>query len=208
LFPDKRLKQVISDALQWAQDHPNVIQYNASSDEDLFQIAPNLIGFQLVMWGLASRLRKTKNIASRITVDQQIEFNKAQQALASLYLKFPNNIPIQMGCGLPDMNFKGMPTIPITISNSKDSAGLELVDIFLWIFKRYSESKKLSPALSLIIRSQLYRGNTDELSLRAVFNKWKEWYDNSPVVTEENLKIAQELLKKEEERRLKAVKKF
>ncbi len=204
LSSDERLKQVVGDALQWAQDNPEAIQYNASTREQLLQISPNLIGFQYVLFGLASRLIKNKKAASKIVLDRQIQFNEAQQSLVNLYLKFPKE-PVDMGFGLPVMDCRGMPNTPITVVSSKESAGLELVDIFLWIFKRYSEHKELPAELMPVITSQLHRGKTDELSLQGIFKRWHEWYANRPDVSAEDLESAKELLRAEEERRLRAV---
>lgn len=206
-LPDERSRELITDALQWAQDHPDQIHYNAASKEDIAQIIPNLIGFQFVMFGIASRIVKNKNRVSNITVDQQAEFNKAQQTLQDFYLKFPRNFKTEMGPGLPDFNLKGLATTPISFSPSLESAGLELVDIFLWAFKRHFEGKELPQELLSLLRSKVHRGNRDEVSLQALSERWGKWFQQKREISEEDMKVAKEIMDMHEQQRLKAINK-
>jgi hypothetical protein len=175
-LPDQRSQQVIGDALHWAKNNPEKIHYNIKCKEDLLSITPNVIGFQFVMHGIALHALKQKKQASKIVIDQQIQFNKSQKKLSEIYADNRNTL-LKTGVGLPDINFKGMPTVPISFSSSTDSPGLELVDIFLWIFKRQLEGKNLERELLPIIHSQIHRGRTDELSIEAIGVRWQKWFD-------------------------------
>lgn len=58
-----------------------------------------------------------------------------------------------------------------------------------------------------LIRPQIHRGRTDELSLNALGRRWSEWFDNLPQLEEmpeEQVARGKEILKIDEERRLKA----
>ncbi len=46
---------------------------------------------------------------------------------------------------------KNMPAKPLVFQSGTMSAGLELVDIYLWIFKRYMERKELTKPLSRLV---------------------------------------------------------
>lgn len=203
-LPDKRSQTVITDALTWASKHPNEIHYNVKSKKGLLDISPNIIGFQSVMIGIANRSLKNKTKASKIVVDQQTQFNKAQIKLSDFYGKHKNT-PLVNGPGLPDIDFSGMPEIPISCTSGTESVGLELVDIYLWIFKRFFEKKELAPELFAIIKGQAYRGRTDEISLDAIAGRWSKWFENIPEPTSEELKRGKEMLKKDESRRLNAI---
>jgi hypothetical protein len=85
IFPDERSRVLIFDILDWAQKNPSRIYYNTKSKKDILSITPNLIGFQLVMFNISERLLKFSKKASKITVDQQSQFNKAQKTLADFY---------------------------------------------------------------------------------------------------------------------------
>src|SRR5690606_21938564 len=111
--------------------------------KDVLTITPNVIGFQTVMHGIARRLKTPKAFAS-ITVDQQSQFNKAQKNLAEFYAN-ARDIPWESGPGMPKMDLRNVPEAPITFRSSKESVGLELVDVYLWIFKRMMEGQDIPP---------------------------------------------------------------
>jgi flagellar biogenesis protein FliO len=49
------------------------------------------------------------------------------------------------------MDMKNMPAKPLVFQSGTMSAGLELVDIYLWIFKRFMEGKELTKPLSRLV---------------------------------------------------------
>lgn len=206
-LPDVRSRQLIGDALAWASANPREISYNVSSREQILQVTPNIIGFQSVMHGIAARLRAAGRRASRIVVDQQSQFNKSQQTLAQWYASAAG-MRMPMGPGMPEVNFQGMPTIPIEFKAGTDSAGLELVDVYLWVFKRVLEDKEVAQDLYPLVNYQFHRGRTDEVSLAAIEERWTQWERELPQLSEmseEQLARGRELHLLEESRRLEAV---
>ncbi len=205
-LPDARSKQLLGDALMWAEKNAASICYNVESKKDVLQITPNNIGFQSVMHGIARRIGKTGKQASCIVVDQQTEFNKAQRTLAEAY-QSARGVVSPLGPGMPELDMRNMPTVPIEFSSGNHSHGLELVDIYLWVFKRFIEKSELRPELYALIRPQMHRGRTDELSLNALGRRWSKWFDSLPQLDEmpeEQVARGKELLKIDEDRRLEA----
>lgn len=206
-LPDARSRQLISDALTWAEKNPFEISYNVASKKDMLQVTPNVIGFQSVMHGIASRIRKTGKQAARIVVDQQSQFNKAQKTLAEFYQR-ANGFKASMGPGMPVANHTKMPKVPIEFSSSVGSAGLELTDLHLWIFKKVIERSSLPPELMALVKVHWRRTQTDEISLRAIDTRWSRWFDQIPELEEmslERLAAAREIMAKDEARRMQAV---
>lgn len=201
---DARSIELISDALKWAAENPSEISYNANTKKDRLSIMPNIIGFQFVMIGIAAKLNKLERKASKIIVDQQSQFNKAQKTLADFY-SAARNITLASGPGLPELSFKGMPTIPIVFSSGKESAGLELTDIYLWVFKRAMEEEELAPELYALIKPHLHRTRTDELSLNAIMKRWGEYFQNIPEPTPEELEAGRKTFAFDEARRRRAI---
>lgn len=200
-LPDERSRTLIYDTLNWAENNPSEIYYNAKRKKDMLSITPNLIGFQSVMHGITLRLQRNGKKASKITVDQQSQFNKAQKTLADFYAS-AIDVPMVTGPGLPEISFKGMPTIPISFMSSNNSAGLELVDIYLWIFKRLIEGNDLAPEVYPIFQKQTHRSRTDEISINAIASRWQKWFDDLPEPTDEQMEKAKELMALDEQRRL------
>lgn len=203
-LPDARSRQLISDVLTWAEKNPSAIYYNTKSKKDRLQITPNVIGFQSVMHGIASRLTKQRKKAAAIIVDKQSQFNKAQKSLSE-YFAAMSGMPAVNGPGLPAIDFRGMPKTPISFSSGASSAGLELVDVHLWVFKRLMEKKELAPELYALVKPHIHRGRTDEISLNALAARWERWFEELPNPTEEQIAKGRELMAIDEERRLRAV---
>ncbi len=197
---DPRSRQLIGDTLLWAAKNPSALGYNIKGKTEQLTVMPNMIGFQSVMIGIAKRLLKSKRNASRIVVDQQSQFNKSQKSLAQYYAA-ASSVQFANGPGLPEISFKGVPDIPIEISSGNFSSGLELVDIYLWVFKRLLEEKDIAPELVLLAKSQFYRARTDEVSLSALALRWKMWFEQLPEPTDEQIVSAAEICAADEARR-------
>lgn len=202
-LPDTRSQELIGDALYWAMKNPSEICYNCASDEDILDIAPNMIGFQFVLAGISSRISDASHI-TRVIVDKQSQFNKAQSSLAKHYSKMRGLDPF-FGVGMPTMNFKNMPTAPLEFRSSRRSPGLELADIYLWVLKRYMEGEYLPAQFDPLIESQLGRAVTNQLSLTAIEQRWKRFYAELPEPTEEEMRRGQELHDLLENRRREAI---
>lgn len=203
-LPDARSRQLTGDVLSWAADHPGELHYNAKSKVDRLSVMPNIIGFQSVMVGIANRLQRTSRRASRVVVDQQSQFNKSQKTLHEFYQR-ASKVTLESGPGLPDVNIKGVPDVPIEFKSGTESCGLELVDVYLWSFRRAMEEKELAPELWEFIKPQFRRGRTDEISLRAIERRWSKWFEELPEPSEEQLRKAKELAAVDEARRQAAM---
>ncbi|GHH06178.1 hypothetical protein [Pseudodonghicola xiamenensis] len=70
------------------------------------------------------------------------------------------------------MDMTNMPEVPPDFRPGDESAGLELVDVVLWVAKRREEGKPLSPELAEMFNAFAKRGGTDEVSLRELDRRW------------------------------------
>ena len=139
-YPDMRAREIISNALFWAFFNIEAIQYRVSGGKNMvMQISPNLIGFQSVIFGILGRSKLDKLGVDKVIVDQQAQFNNAQKWLASIYQK--TNDVLRIGPGLQEIDLKEIFKTPIECVSGYKSNGLEIVDIFLWLFKRWNEGK-------------------------------------------------------------------
>ncbi|KVL03719.1 hypothetical protein WJ45_00635 [Burkholderia ubonensis] len=196
-----------SDALAWVDANPGEISYNVSSKKDILQVTPNVVGFQSVVHGIASRLRNIKTRASRVIVDQQSQFNRAQRTLADFY-RSSRGFKASMGPGLPIVDHTHVPDVPLEFLTSTKSCGLELVDVHLWVFKRAMEGADLPPKVGALVRAHMHRSKTDEISINAIACRWSKWFNEISEIEEmspENIERAKQIIKIDEERRLKAM---
>ena len=203
-LPDERSRILITDTLLWAETNPSEIYYNTKSKKDILSVTPNLIGFQSVIHGIASILSSGEKEASCITVDQQSQFNKAQKTLSEIYAS-AKGLDFVTGPGLPVMDMKNIPTVPLTFMSGADSPGLELVDIYLWVFKRCMERKELAEELLSFTRRQAPKTSFDEISINAITARWSKWFENLPEPTEDQIAKGKEMIAIDEARRLEAI---
>ena len=184
VLPDARSREIITDAMTWVIQNPSETGYNIYDKKNGLQISPNLIGFQSVMFSIADTLKRRKAKASSIIVDRQSEFNNAQKYISDFYSS-ATHINCETGLGLPNFDLRNMPQVPITCTPGTNSVGLEIVDIYIWIFKRFTEKKELAPELLQLIQGQLHRGRYRELSLANIEKEWAEHFSKLPDVTKE-----------------------
>lgn len=175
-LPDARSREIVSGAIKWADANADKIGFGSSNHESTLQISPNLIGFQQVLQGIALQSSARKKRVKRITVDRQTEFNGAQAELAEFYENLRGH-KAGMGPGMPTFDYSQMPEVPPTFMPGDESAGLELVDVTLWIAKRLEEEKPISPELRALFWSQAKRGVTDEVSLEGLDKRWRHLLD-------------------------------
>lgn len=200
ILSDARSVELITDALSWAIVNFDELGYNCKTNKEKLQIMPNMIGFQSVLHGICSRLG-APNRKADIIVDQQSQFNTTQRELNEFYYQIREQ-PWALGPGLPVMDMKNMPAKPLVFQSGTMSAGLELVDIYLWIFKRYMEQKELTRPLSRLVYTNLKTARTDSVSLQSVAKRFKEFFEKLPEPTAEMMEKANELRAVEETRRL------
>ena len=101
-----------------------------------------------------------------------------------------------------------MPTISIEFSGGDARPGLELADIYLWIFKRAIEEKEVPLELHPFLGWQVRRARTDEVCLNAIAKRWTQYFKALPELDEmspEQVSLAQEILSLQERRRVEAI---
>lgn len=207
-LPDKRSQQIISDVLQWASSNPEELHYNCNSEEDILTVTPNIVGFQLVMHGIANRVG-SPDTPARIIVDRQSQFNKAQKTLARFYEHARDRHPIWMiGPGMPVMDLTNIPKAPIEIQSSSASIGLELVDIYLWLTKRVIEGTTIRGTLRDLLSLRVHSIDEHEVSLESLHKEWSPFFENLPELTPEKKELGKKIVEEEEKRRQSAIKNY
>jgi len=158
----------------------------------------------MVMRGIALRIIDGKPKSPVIVVDQQSQFNKTQRSLAEFYAEV-RDFRYDFGTGLPELDYTGMPNAPLQFNSGRESIGLELVDVYLWLFKRMYEGKVIAPELRPFIANQIHTTMTDEISLQAIEERWIDWFDRLPEPTKEQWEEAKKMHSIDEQRRREAI---
>ncbi len=202
-LPDERSREVISGALSWAIANPKKIQYGTDNRQSALDISPNLIGFQQVLQGIAAESRKRGREVSSIVVDRQGEFNTSQERWAEFYRNARGH-KTPLGPGMPMADFTGMPVAPPEFRAGDESAGLEMVDTYLWVAKRMEEGRELPSELLTLMWGQRHRGRRDEISFEGLNRRWAH-LTMLPEPDPKNLEAAEAMLAREESNRRAAL---
>lgn len=183
---DTRSKEVIADALSYGMKNPISLDFG---QPDRKLVSPNAVGFQFVVSSMARRLKnKGTEDASRIVVDRQTEFNKAQiethrvQKLMHDGLRSaPTNErllltshPLYMHMAEGDLLGLNLPGKRIDIADSEDSIGLQIVDIYLWIAQKFL-NRELPFELVDLARKVLRRSYMDGISMAGMQQRYEKF---------------------------------
>lgn len=184
----KKSISIIKDGIEWLLNNLEKITSNLEFGGGA---APNLIGFQMALKGMARWLRLAKKNASKVIIDLQDEFNLHQQNLADLFLEISKHGLDKYGYELPDFNLKKVPAVPFEIKSSERSPGLQLVDLFLWLFKRASEFKEIPLEAVPLLN---HRGYREVVSINGIANILKDCLKNKTSFTEAEKKDIEAML--------------
>lgn len=103
-----------------------------------------------------------------------------------------------LGPGMPILDLKGVPEIFPEIKLSSESSGLMLVDLYLWLATKIYANDLLSFNLKNMT-SYLFKTTTyQEISLRALDEKWSNFFKALPHPTENQLQTAEKFHEAEE----------
>lgn len=191
---DKRMKEVISDALRFGIARPTEMDFGIFNQTTL---APNSIGFQFVLGAIAHRQKKIRRKAMGITVDRQSQFNPAQHRTFEFHSKIAEYFKGKEGerdryLGHPF--FEGarggamsmithFPEKQLQVSSSGKSIGLQLTDTYLWLTSRVINGKEVPNELSPILHEIFSKGQLDGISLQAMMTRWAEFERKLPAFT-------------------------
>ena len=191
-IPDKRSQELISDAFKYGIANPLKLDFGAP-DQKL--VSPNAVGFQFLGGAMARRLRKKKRKnAFSIIVDQQNEFNKAQEETFTTQRKMSEGLrkasekdknnyirhPLYFDSDVHDVLKTGFPNREMRVSSSDQSIGLQIVDVYLWIINRKLNGKSLSGELKAIASTFLSRSMVDGISMEGMRNRWEQFEERLP----------------------------
>jgi len=80
-------------------------------------------------------------------------------------------------------------------------------DVYIWLFKRMLEHKKIANELLPFINKQIPKSRSDEISINAISSRWQKWFEKLPEPTEGESKKGKELMEIDEERRIRGMSK-
>jgi hypothetical protein len=208
-IPDARSRQIISDGLHWALQNPEAFP-NPSRDKALrFMHAPNFVAFVSLMEGIDDISRRWDRPVREITHDEQLQFKKTLEVWheAFTHPRLAGAKPLRWP-GEPQPIYVGKVIgSHFTMKPENDSAGLQVIDIILWLFKRSLTDKPLGTNCSRLLNRALQRGRYTDFSFEGVGSAGDKMVTDlmAQSVSEDQEIKGREMMEKFEANRLKAM---
>lgn len=200
LIPDERSREVVGEALQWAADNPEALQFVHSNKVGRKSHLPNLIGFGNLLNAIETRSAIWGRPVEVIRHDRQQEFAAGIKFWHEMYSNAQADV-VQLPFG-GRMVLRRVFGSSLEISNAKDSPGIQMIDVILWLFARAQRSE-LPPHCQAILNYAYDRGHLDDFSYATAMAATEKLVDDiesrqlPPNAMEASLKLRAEI----EERR-------
>ncbi len=129
---DARTRQVLTEAIDWAQQHPANLLGATATDLD----SPNAVAVGLLIQALHEEIGELGQRLTRFIHDESNQFAIAIKATFASLRGFkapPRNASALMSDWTETHTFD----CPIEMASSKSTVGLQVIDVVLWLVKRY-----------------------------------------------------------------------
>ncbi len=206
LVPDLRSRELIGNAVRWALEHPSAISVHSKRSQRLGHL-PHLVVFPVILHAIQSQSERWKLPVTEIRHDQESLVATALRDWHELISQAPVTTLKWVDFELP---VGGAPGSGFKIVSSKNSAGVQLADVVLWLIRRAAETGNLSDAGEEFLAQVLGGAHPFELSLNGINNSLES--ELGPIMSapmsEAQLDKGRELLADMEAKRQKAVADF
>jgi len=197
-LPDKRTRQLIDEAIDWAQNNPEAIYLHTNSKAIRKGHLPNMVVFPNLLRGIDQVSVRMKLPVREIVHDRQNEF---QEILREWHRLFSNAAPdVVAWPGEEPFSLQCVAGSEFRISSSGDSAGIQVVDVVLWIFKQFIKGEALRSRSKELLLYVFRHGHQHALSFESVERDLEEYFGKlfSVPMTNEDVKRARALFDKSE----------
>lgn len=198
---DPRQKQLLLDALNWAMKYPEkVLDYRRDNLD-----TPNMVAFGLIIQGLHRFLQRSGGRVKKFIHDEQSQFAKYMKFMYTSFKEL--SISMDDFSWITDIEPIDLYDCKLEFKSSSSSFGLQIVDICLWLVKRYFVDKDLSSSLN---NCTLLLNYLKESSLISDFTReaLENYYAEATLkifqkpLSQEDLKKGKEIVNQVEEHRI------
>ena len=163
-IPDARSRQIIGDAIRWAIDHPEAISVYSIKPVRLGHL-PHLVAFTPALHAIQRQSEYWSRPVTEIRHHQESLVADALRKRHELLSRAPITTLEWVDTSYP---VGAVPDSKFRIVKSKDSAGVQLADIVLWLIKREREGRTIGSSGIDFLKRVRRNSEPFELSLRAM----------------------------------------
>lgn len=135
LIADKRAKEILVDAIVWGRDHPGDFNLHPGTKFVRHGQNPNIVGFLNLLECLELQSKAWNSKLKRLKHDRQMEFEVSLRYWHELMSTGPE-VMVRTAWDAPEKKFQLVMDSQFEMSSSSDSAGIQVIDIVLWLTRR------------------------------------------------------------------------
>ena len=202
-LPDARSRELFSEALRWAIDNPEAIYLHSNSKLARYGHLPNMVAFTNLLEGIEIQSNIWKRPVKTICHDRQMQFEKSLKLWHEMFSNASPD-PIYRPGGEKHVLRKVFGS-KFVISSADDSPGIQVIDIILWLFKRFVEGRELGPNTTSLMQHIFRRGKHQDFSFNGVSHQLEEQFNQlySESLPEDQMQKGQDLIELFESKRQK-----
>lgn len=201
MLPDARSKELINEAVEWAIENPESIYLSSNARLARNGHMPNMAVFPQLLSGIEKKSVMWNRPVHEIIHDQQSQFGSTLKDWHNIISKAPPDT-INWPGEEPHV-FRSVFGSKFIISNARESAGIQVIDVILWLLKKVFDDNPMTPNCYKLISYIMHRSYSYEISLRGLAEYLSDFMtklDSTPL-TEGQLKRGKELLEISEKKR-------
>ncbi len=206
-LPDQRSRQIVSDALAWARDHPETLHLHLDTRQARNGHMPNMVAFANLLEGLEFFSKKWDRRVRRITHERQSEFDKTLKEWHEIH-STASDEPIHMPGEV--IVFQKVVGSEFEVKKDSESAGIQAIDIVLWLYLQYTREADFPPNCARLMKYVVRHAWMNDFSYAGVEKQFIERFGkiiSTPISAEQELE-ARKLIELDEVRRLESMRQY
>lgn len=149
-LPDQRSREIVSEAVRWALENPEAISVHSSSVFLRYGHLPNMVAFTNLLDGIDRQARAWSRRCRRIVHDRQMQFEQSLRRWHELITIRASGEPLHLPFGEVHVARK-VPGSDFAVVSSDRSAGIQAVDVVLWLFGRLNRKQEIGPSCARLM---------------------------------------------------------
>lgn len=166
LIPDARSREIVTDALTWVEENPEGLEFIHSNKIGRKGHLPNMVGFGNLLAGIERQSNVWSRAVNTIKHDRQNEFEPAIKFWHKMYANARDDV-VNLPLG-ENMVLRKVFGSDLVISSAKESAGIQVIDVILWIFARSLKGHELPEGCQALLNYVYSRAYQDDFSFSGV----------------------------------------
>lgn len=165
LLADQRSRDVVTETLKWSRDHPEALDIFIAGRQAKNGHMPNMVAFANLLDGLEGFSKRWNRPLKKIVHDRQSQF---EGSLEEWHRMFSNASGETIHLPGETMVLRKVPGSTFDVSSSDDSAGIQVADMTLWLFRQFLAGKDIPEGSAAILNYVFKKGYQQDFSFRGV----------------------------------------